>query len=203
MINLKKFNTVYFKEDSLPYEIKAIDDNYVVVSRTLDFDEDYSILENKVEMSAYLNIDEAFNDLKDSPIYSIIDLKNSVRGSDNLVFGIIDYFDKDSCLECLKKLNNGGIGLSKRTTIPLNIDIRKTIEENSKNLSYEECIELSLGVRWKTSNCSEGKICWCRIIEPEISIISKDDEEIYIAGSGCIPQKYAEHIVKIHNENLK
>lgn len=203
MIDLKKFKTVHFKEDSLPYDIKAIDDNYVVTSRVLNIDEDNSLLENKVDMNVYLDIKEAFENLKDSPVYSIIDLKNNVRASDNLIFGTIDYFDEDSCLECLKKLNNGDIGLSKRTSIPLNINIEKTIEENCKNLSYNECIELSLGVKWKTSECNEGKICWCRIIEPEIPMTSKEDEQIYIAGSGCIPQEYAEHIVKLHNESLK
>ena len=32
----------------------------------------------------------------------------------------------------------------------------------------------------------------------------KDDDgnEIYIAGSGCVPKDYAEHIVKLHNASL-
>ena len=44
--------------------------------------------------------------------------------------------------------------------------------------------------------------CWCRLIEPEEEI--KDDKgyEIYIAGSGCVPKIYAEHIVKLHNDSL-
>ena len=72
-----------------------------------------------------------------------------------------------------------------------------------KNLSYLEAQELSMTVEWKTKFCGEGKICWCRIIEPKNEIVDKDDNEIYIAGSGCVPTIYAEHIVKLHNESLK
>jgi hypothetical protein len=28
------------------------------------------------------------------------------------------------------------------------------------------------------------------------------DSKIYIAGSGCVPTIYAEHIVKLHNASL-
>jgi len=69
-------------------------------------------------------------------------------------------------------------------------------------MEYEEAIEYSITVKWKTSYCSEGRNCWCRIIEPIEKIQDKDDNEIYIVGSGCIPKEYAEHLVKIHNESL-
>lgn len=70
-------------------------------------------------------------------------------------------------------------------------------------LSFEEATELAIKSRWKTEVCNSGEECWCRLIVPETPIQyeyngSKDD--IYIAGSGCVPKDYAEHIVKIHNE---
>lgn len=70
-------------------------------------------------------------------------------------------------------------------------------------LSYQEVQALSLTVEWKTSTCSQGEECWCRIIEPTEKIIDKDGEEIYIARSGSIDTIYAEHIVDLHNNSLK
>ena len=69
-------------------------------------------------------------------------------------------------------------------------------------LSYEEAIQHSLTVKWKTTPCQSGESCWCRVIEPEEEIKDEDGNEIYIAGSGCVPKVYAEHIVKLHNESL-
>lgn len=66
-------------------------------------------------------------------------------------------------------------------------------------MDYQEAINYSLTVKWKTTPCSSGEKCWCRIIEPEKEIRDKDDNSIYICNSGCVPTEYAEHIVKIHN----
>jgi hypothetical protein len=70
-------------------------------------------------------------------------------------------------------------------------------------MTYIEAEELSLTVEWKTTTCSEGSECWCRIITPTEPIVDNDGNEVYIAGSGAIPTIYAEHIVKLHNESLK
>jgi len=69
-------------------------------------------------------------------------------------------------------------------------------------LKYEEAQDLSLTVKWKTTPCESGESCWCRIIEPEKQLIDEKGNEIYIAGSGCVPTIYAEHIVKLHNDSL-
>ena len=37
-------------------------------------------------------------------------------------------------------------------------------------MNYKEAIEYSLTVKWKTTPCSSGEECWCRIIEPEQEI---------------------------------
>lgn len=37
-------------------------------------------------------------------------------------------------------------------------------------MNYKEAIEYSLKVKWKTTTCSSGEKCWCRIIEPEQEI---------------------------------
>lgn len=69
-------------------------------------------------------------------------------------------------------------------------------------MTYEEATQYSLTVKWKTSTCSEGARCWCRMIEPEEEIKDNKGNEIYIVGSGCVPKDYAEHIVKLHNASL-
>lgn len=69
-------------------------------------------------------------------------------------------------------------------------------------MNYQEATGYSLTVEWKTRECDTPE-CWCRIIEPSVEIKDDDGHEIYIAGSGCIPQKYAEHIVALHNAQLK
>lgn len=73
---------------------------------------------------------------------------------------------------------------------------------NRSLLSYEEATALCLKTKWKITPCNSGEQCWCRIIVPETEIEDKDGNEIYIAGSGCVPKVYAEHIVKLHNESL-
>lgn len=76
------------------------------------------------------------------------------------------------------------------------------MSESVNGLTYKEAQERSLNVRWKTTCCPQGEVCWCRIIEPEEKITDKDGEEIYIAASGCVPTIYAEKIVQLHNDNL-
>ena len=39
-------------------------------------------------------------------------------------------------------------------------------------------------------------------LTPEQEIKDDDGNDIYIAGSGCVPKDYAEHIVKLHNTSL-
>ena len=69
-------------------------------------------------------------------------------------------------------------------------------------LSYEEATALCMKSKWKVTTCNSGEQCWCRLIVPETEIQDKDGNEIYIAGSGCVPKVYAEHIVQLHNQSL-
>lgn len=69
-------------------------------------------------------------------------------------------------------------------------------------MTYQESLEKTLNVRWKTEICTSGPECWCRLIVPEDEISDSEDNEIYIAGSAAMPKIFAEHIVKLHNESL-
>jgi hypothetical protein len=71
-------------------------------------------------------------------------------------------------------------------------------------MTHREAYDKALKSRWKTSVCISGPDCWCRIIEPEEKIEYDEGlEEVYIAGMGCIPKDFAEHIVKLHNDSLE
>lgn len=69
--------------------------------------------------------------------------------------------------------------------------------------SHREAIEYSKKIKWKLSLCTQGKKCWCRIIEPEEEIIYDKIEKLYISPAGGINKEYAKYIVKLHNENIK
>ena len=66
-------------------------------------------------------------------------------------------------------------------------------------MEYKEAMAKALTVKWKTTPCTTGEECWCRIIEPVEKMEDKDGNEIYIIGSGGISKDHAEHIVRIHN----
>jgi hypothetical protein len=63
-------------------------------------------------------------------------------------------------------------------------------------------MEFSNTVKWKATVCPSGEECWCRMIEPVDKIEDDKGNEIYIAGSGEINKIHAEHIVKIHNQQI-
>ncbi len=61
--------------------------------------------------------------LKKTVFYSIIDLKENVRGRDNLVFGFWDgYESKQSCELALEELKKGEMEVSRRNRVPLKIE---------------------------------------------------------------------------------
>lgn len=68
-------------------------------------------------------------------------------------------------------------------------------------LTYSEAMEQSLHVRWKVSTCNSGEKCWCRVIEPEIPIMTENEDYISVISDGSINKAHAEHIVKLHNEH--
>lgn len=52
--------------------------------------------------------------------------------------------------------------------------------------------------KWKTEECGTTD-CWCRMIVP----VNPDDKDDFIIPSGSINKEIAEHIVSLHNANLK
>jgi hypothetical protein len=111
---MKKGDNVNLEGECLPYRVMAISNRFAVVSRHFDRQEDYELLEWEVKRGAQTDIDSAFENCKDLPVYSLLDLQQKLRSTDNLVFGIYDYFSETDCEECLKGLENGTVELSHR-----------------------------------------------------------------------------------------
>ena len=75
-----------------------------------------------------------------------------------------------------------------------------------QKMTYQEAIEKSFTVKWKTGTCSQGEKCWCRTVEPLEPILFEDGDtltEYYVVRSGEMLKETAEHFVKLHNETLK
>ena len=122
---LKVGGKVYFKNEKLPYIIKAISERYAVVSRKLNRREDADLLHHQVKMGAYCSFKEAYEHNKLNPVYSIIDFKEKIRAPDSLIFGFYDYWSEKSCSKVIEDLENKKLALSHRNRTELFIDLDK------------------------------------------------------------------------------
>jgi len=129
--NLYQFDKIYFENEIIPYEIKAISDRYAVCVRKLNKEHDYDLLSFKVEMQAYLTIDSAYEALKDECVYSLVDFWERKRSPDN--YGCkFDYDTQEGCNEALDELISGEVELSRRNETFLHIDYTRTRYANLK-----------------------------------------------------------------------
>ncbi|GAB0156211.1 hypothetical protein CHRYSEOSP005_14750 [Chryseobacterium sp. Alg-005] len=126
MNTLRKNQRVYFIGENLPYEVKAASNRYAIVTRDFDKKEDDDLLAFEVKRGASPSKKEAYNRLKDNPVYSIIDFQENWKAPNNLIFNHYDYSKQKDIDECLKDLESGEVELSKRHGCVLNIDWTKT-----------------------------------------------------------------------------
>lgn len=122
---------IYFKGEGIPMELIAKNNRYGVVVRSLDIEEDYDLIYFQVERGAYLDTELAYEDLKNDPVYSLLDFKENWRAPSNLIFCPYDFWSKESCIDCLIDLKKGIGELSRRHGTELNIDWNKTINANT------------------------------------------------------------------------
>jgi hypothetical protein len=119
---------IYFSNEKLPYKVMAKSKRYAVVVRKLNKREDAALLHHQVEMGAYSSFTEAFKDQNDCPVYSLIDFKENIKAPDNLIFPMINYFDRSECENVIKDLEKGKIELSKRNRVELSVDFARTLK---------------------------------------------------------------------------
>jgi len=86
----------------------------------------------------FLICTKPFN-LKSSVMYTIVDLEENIRGTENLVFGM-GFENKSLCEEALKRLSSRETEVSHRNRIALNIDKNKrNIGKNETNFKLGLC----------------------------------------------------------------
>lgn len=91
---LMKGSKVYFKGEKRPYEVRCRNDRFIICTKP-------------------------FN-LKNTVLYTIIDLARNVRGTENLIFGMGFETDED-CLDALVRLKSGESEVSYRNFVPLEL----------------------------------------------------------------------------------
>ena len=116
---IKVNDSVCFLNDKLPFLIMARSKRYAIAVRKLNSRVDANLLKYQVEMGAYSSFTEAYIECKDLPIYTIIDFELNVRGSDNMIFGIFDYFDRKDCEKAIQYLESGEMEISHRNRVNL------------------------------------------------------------------------------------
>ena len=89
---------IFFEKDKRPYTVRACDSRFIICTKP-------------------------FN-LKNTVLYTIIDLKRNVRGTENLIFCMGFESDQD-CQEALIRLQSGESEVTYRNFVEL--DIRKII----------------------------------------------------------------------------
>jgi len=119
-------NKIFFDGEKLPYKVMALSERYAVVSRPLNRREDAGLLRHQVKMGAYLTFTEAFEHNKQSPVYSLIDFKENIKAPDNLVFGLYDYSNEESCRQVIKNLESGEMELSHRNRCEMSVDMERS-----------------------------------------------------------------------------
>lgn len=97
---------ITFAEEKRPYTVRACNDRYAICTKP-------------------------FN-LKNTVLYTIVDLKNNIRGTENLIF-CMGFEDDEECKEALERLEKEESEISKRNYIGLNIvDILNLGEKRKK-----------------------------------------------------------------------
>jgi hypothetical protein len=129
---LQPGHKIFFVSEQLPMELIARTDRYACVIRSLDAIHDSDLLEHKVKMDAYVDIEEAIEDLKDCPVYSLIDFVEEKKAPSNLLFAgdRFDFWSKAGCEDAVQCLVTGEHELSRRNSVKLNIDWETTKRVN-------------------------------------------------------------------------
>jgi hypothetical protein len=80
-------------------------------------------------------------------------------------------------------------------------------------MTYKEAKQELYKRPWKTTTCSQGESCWCRIIETvepiEYQVNKSEEDEVRfdtiseVVPMGAIDNEFAIHVVTLHNDFLE
>lgn len=75
---------------------------------------------------------QPFNLIPYTVVYSIIDFDRNVRGLDNLVFSVYDYYTDEDCKQAMEDLMSGELEVSFKNKKHVELDIVKVKHKNKK-----------------------------------------------------------------------
>lgn len=99
-MNYKVGDKIKFIEEKKPYSIIACDDRYLICTKPYN--------------------------PKRTVIYTIVDLQENIRGTENMIF-CLGFETKEDCDEALIRLQSGESEISRRNRIQLNISADESI----------------------------------------------------------------------------
>jgi hypothetical protein len=94
-MNLQTNSKILFTGEKMAYTVKACNERYAICTKP-------------------------FN-LKKTVLYTIVDLEQGVRGTNDFVFNPYDFKSQEDIEQCLRDLVNGSVGISRRNSVPLAI----------------------------------------------------------------------------------
>lgn len=87
---------VWFGNGKKPYKVRACNERFAICTKLYNFK-------------------------PKTVIYTIVDFERNVRGTDNYVFGIYDYYSNEDCQQALHELVCGEMEISHRNCVELDI----------------------------------------------------------------------------------
>jgi len=103
---------IYFAEEKKPYTIRACDSRYLICTKP-------------------------FNLRPKTVIYTIVDLKEGIRGTDGYSLGAYDYYSDEDCQNFLKELQDAA-------KAPLESEDGVIYDVGSAHISYRNRIKLNI-----------------------------------------------------------
>ena len=97
---LKKGDKVWFLNNKKAFTVRACNDRFAICT-------------------------QPYNLRPQTVVYTIIDFERNVRGMDNYVFGLYDYYSDEDCEQALKSLISGEMEVSYRRGKYVELDIYK------------------------------------------------------------------------------
>lgn len=100
---LKKGDKIYFSGNKKAFTVREADEHFAICTQP------YNFRPNTV-------------------VYTIIDFERNVRGMDNYVFGVHDYYSDEDCKDAMIELQTGMMEVSYKNSRKVPLDIVRHIE---------------------------------------------------------------------------